>query len=47
MNFTDDREFWIDPEKDLIHLLSANRLGYCDLEANHAPMEDIRTRLNR
>ena len=46
MKFTDDLEFWFDPEKSLIHLRSASRLGYSDFGANRARMEDIRTRFN-
>jgi uncharacterized protein (DUF1499 family) len=47
MKFTDDLEFWFDAKQSLIHLRSASRLGYSDLGANRARIEDIRARFNR
>lgn len=46
MKFTDDLEFWFDPEKSLIHLRSASRVGYSDFGTNRARMEDIRARFS-
>lgn len=47
MKFTDDLEFLFDPTEQRIQLRSASRLGYSDLGANRARMEDIRARFDR
>lgn len=44
MRFTDDVEFHITDE-GLIHVRSASRIGYSDLGANRARVEDLRRRL--
>jgi uncharacterized protein (DUF1499 family) len=44
MRFTDDVEFHITDE-GLIHVRSASRIGYSDLGANRARVEDLRQRL--
>ncbi len=45
LGFVDDVEFWSPPGTKVIHVRSASRLGYSDLGANRARIEDIRTRL--
>ncbi len=40
--FTDDVEFFIDPQAQLIHFRSASRVGHSDLRANRTRMELIR-----
>ena len=45
--FTDDVEFQIDDEKQLIHMRSASRTGYFDLGANRRRCERIRASFNR
>lgn len=40
--FKDDVEFFIDREAKVIHFRSASRVGYSDLGANRARMEEIR-----
>ncbi|MEO8038050.1 MAG: DUF1499 domain-containing protein [Betaproteobacteria bacterium] len=45
LGFVDDVEFWFPPGTKVIHVRSASRLGYSDLGANRARIEDIRTRL--
>jgi uncharacterized protein (DUF1499 family) len=40
--FVDDVEFLIVPEQRLIHFRSASRIGYSDLGANRARMEQFR-----
>lgn len=40
--FKDDVEFFIDPNAKVIHFRSASRVGYSDLGANRARMENIR-----
>jgi uncharacterized protein (DUF1499 family) len=40
--FTDDVEFFIDPQAKVIHFRSASRVGHSDLGANRARMEMIR-----
>lgn len=42
MNFTDDVEFWLDRNANLIHVRSASRLGKGDMGANRARVEKIR-----
>ena len=44
MNFTDDVEFWLDRNANLIHVRSASRLGKGDMGANRARIEKIRAR---
>jgi uncharacterized protein (DUF1499 family) len=44
LRFTDDVEFRI-ADDGLIHVRSASRLGYSDLGANRARVEDLRRRL--
>jgi uncharacterized protein (DUF1499 family) len=40
--FVDDGEFLLDPERAVIQVRSASRLGYSDLGKNHSRMEEIR-----
>lgn len=42
--FRDDVEFLVDEEAGVIHFRSASRLGYSDMGANRARMEEIRRR---
>ncbi|GAB4275315.1 MAG: DUF1499 domain-containing protein [Candidatus Promineifilaceae bacterium] len=42
-HFIDDVEFFIDTNTQTIHMRSASRLGYGDLNANRTRMEQIRT----
>ncbi len=42
-HFVDDVEFFIDADTQTIHMRSASRLGYGDLNANRSRMEQIRT----
>ncbi|MBL9139861.1 MAG: DUF1499 domain-containing protein [Verrucomicrobiales bacterium] len=42
--FIDDVEFLVDPEKQVIHVRSASRVGYSDLGANRRRIEEIRGR---
>ena len=42
--FVDDGEFLLDPDRRLIQLRSASRLGYSDLGKNRRRMEEIRSR---
>lgn len=42
MRFVDDVEFWAHPQKEVVELRSASRLGYGDLGANRARMEQVR-----
>jgi uncharacterized protein (DUF1499 family) len=45
--FVDDGEFLLDPERAVIHVRSASRLGYSDLGKNHSRMEEIREQFDR
>ncbi|SMF11330.1 DUF1499 domain-containing protein [Pseudobacteriovorax antillogorgiicola] len=45
MKFVDDVEFLAEPDKGLIHVRSASRLGYWDLGANRKRVEDLRKKL--
>lgn len=45
MNFPDDVEFYLDEAAGLIHFRSASRLGYGDMGANRARMEQISAEL--
>ncbi|MDT7043203.1 DUF1499 domain-containing protein [Candidatus Nitronereus thalassa] len=45
--FTDDLDFVIDAEQQLIHVRSASRVGYSDLGANRKRIEAIRQRFHR
>jgi len=40
--FIDDVEFLVDPNRLVIHMRSASRLGYSDLGANRSRVEKIR-----
>ena len=42
--FVDDGEFLLDPDRRLIQLRSASRLGYWDLGKNRRRIEEIRAR---
>jgi uncharacterized protein (DUF1499 family) len=41
--FVDDGEFLLDPDRRIIQLRSASRLGYSDLGKNRSRMEEIRS----
>jgi uncharacterized protein (DUF1499 family) len=43
LQFVDDVEFWANPERQVVELRSASRLGYADLGANRARMERVRS----
>lgn len=43
--FVDDVEFRVDKDKGLLHVRSASRVGYSDLNANRKRVEQIRTLL--
>jgi uncharacterized protein (DUF1499 family) len=45
--FIDDVEFFIDADTQTIHMRSASRLGYGDLNANRSRIEQIRTLFTR
>jgi uncharacterized protein (DUF1499 family) len=45
--FVDDGEFLLDPERAVIHVRSASRLGYSDMGKNHSRMEKIREQFDR
>lgn len=47
MGFVDDLECYFPPEKQLIHIRSASRLGQSDLGANRARVEELRQRFNQ
>jgi uncharacterized protein (DUF1499 family) len=42
MGFVDDLEFYLSSEEQVIHVRSASRLGYSDLEKNRKRVEKIR-----
>lgn len=42
LGFRDDLELWLDPEARVVHVRSASRVGYSDLGANRARVEEIR-----
>lgn len=42
LKFTDDLEFWINPERQVIELRSASRLGRKDFSANRIRIEALR-----
>jgi uncharacterized protein (DUF1499 family) len=43
LRFVDDVEFWANPERDVVEMRSASRLGYGDLGANRARLERVRS----
>lgn len=43
LKFTDDLEFWINPEQQVIDLRSASRLGHSDLAVNRNRIETLRS----
>ena len=45
LKFTDDVEFWVDPDALVVHVRSASRLGKKDMGVNRARVEDLRARL--
>jgi uncharacterized protein (DUF1499 family) len=45
LRFTDDVEFWLDRQTQVIHVRSASRLGSSDLGVNRARVEKIRAQL--
>jgi uncharacterized protein (DUF1499 family) len=45
MKYTDDVEFWIDPQTSVVQVRSASRLGRKDFGVNRARIEAIRRRL--
>ena len=45
--FVDDGEFLLDPERAVIQMRSASRLGYSDLGKNQSRMEEIREQFDR
>ena len=44
LNFTDDLEFWVDPERQVIEVRSASRLGRKDFGVNRDRIESLRKR---
>jgi uncharacterized protein (DUF1499 family) len=46
LRFRDDVEFLVDPERDVVHVRSASRVGHSDLGANRARVERLRRRLS-
>ena len=46
MGFVDDLECYLPPEKSIIHIRSASRLGQSDLGANRTRVEDLRKRFD-
>jgi uncharacterized protein (DUF1499 family) len=42
LRFVDDVEFWANPERQVVELRSASRLGHGDLGANRARIERVR-----
>jgi uncharacterized protein (DUF1499 family) len=45
--FVDDLEFQLDPERKLLHLRSASRVGYWDLGVNRRRAERLRAALGK
>jgi uncharacterized protein (DUF1499 family) len=45
MKYVDDAEFWFDPDRKVIHVRSASRLGKSDLGVNRERIELIRQKL--
>ena len=45
--FVDDVEFQLDPERKLLHLRSASRVGYSDLGVNRRRIERLRVALGK
>jgi uncharacterized protein (DUF1499 family) len=45
MKYVDDAEFWFDPDKQVIQVRSASRLGKSDLGVNRERIEFIRQKL--
>ena len=43
LKFTDDLEFWVNPEREVIELRSASRLGRKDFAANRNRIETLRS----
>ncbi|MBS3997790.1 MAG: DUF1499 domain-containing protein [Hydrogenophaga sp.] len=43
LRFVDDLEFWANPERGVVELRSASRLGHGDLGANRSRMERVRS----
>ena len=43
LKFTDDLEFWVNPEHQVIELRSASRLGQMDFAANRNRIEALRS----
>ena len=46
LKFTDDVEFWLDRQADVIHFRSASRIGRKDFGVNRARIEAIRAQLD-
>lgn len=44
LRFADDVEFLVSPAEGVVHVRSASRIGYSDLGANRARLEDLRVR---
>jgi uncharacterized protein (DUF1499 family) len=47
MGFVDDLECYLPPEKSIIHIRSASRLGQSDLGANRTRVEELRKSFNQ
>ena len=45
MGYVDDVEFYLDDQKNVIHVRSASRLGKSDLGVNRKRIEEIRSKL--
>ena len=45
MGYVDDVEFYLDDQKNVIHVRSASRLGKSDLDVNRKRIEEIRSKL--
>lgn len=46
MGFVDDVEFLLSPDRDIVHVRSASRLGYRDFDVNRERVEAIRAELS-
>jgi uncharacterized protein (DUF1499 family) len=45
LGFVDDAEFWVDPQRQVLHVRSASRVGRRDFGVNRQRVEHLRARL--
>lgn len=45
MGYVDDVEFYLPPDRKIVHVRSASRLGHSDLGVNRKRIEDVRAKL--